>query len=60
MTVTLYFKKVKPLKMRYMGWKYRECGPCKTNATTVTPAMRQYSIKCAAMAKICLREWTEQ
>ena len=26
---------VKPLKMRYTGWKYRECGPCKTNATTV-------------------------
>ena len=40
MTVTLYFKIVKPLNMRYKGWKYRECGPCKTNATTVTPAVR--------------------
>ena len=40
------------------GWKYRECGPCKTNAMTVTSAMGQYSIKCASMAKICLQDWT--
>ena len=51
---------VKPLKMRYTGWKYRECGPCKTNAATVTSVMGHYSIKCASMAKICLRDWTEQ
>ena len=36
---------VKPLKMRYTGLKYRECGPCKTHATTVTSIMGQYSIK---------------
>ena len=35
---------VKTLKMRYTGWKYRECGPCKTNATTVTSAMGQYIV----------------
>ena len=51
---------VKPLKMRYTGWKYRECCPCKTSATTVTSVMGQYSIKWASMAKICLRDWTEQ
>ena len=38
--------------MRYTGWKYRECGPCKTNGTTVVSAMGQYSIKCASMAKL--------
>ena len=34
---------VKPVKMRYTGWKYRESGPCKskTSATTVTSAMGQ-------------------
>ena len=46
--------------MRYTGWKYGECGPCKTNATTVTSVMGQYIIKCASMVKICLRDWTEQ
>ena len=38
----------------------QRCGPCKTNATTVTSAMGQYSIKCASMAKICSRDWIEQ